>query len=382
MLVVYVGPFTYPSSNANSLRVKGVATALMIEGHEVIICPGLQNLDSEIKCDVLCLPEIHQLDEYSSGLFSKLSKGIRSLFIGDFTIKWLQNMQRKPDVVILYGTHLGYLMRLRKYCQRTSIRLIVDVVEWYDPRHLPGGLIGPYALSNEVSMRFFVPKVDRLMVISSYLDDYYRSKGCATVRVPPLFSEFPDRPIQLREDNGLLNLCYSGTPGKKEEFELLVKGVLLACDLGIGICLHIIGMSRTDFVTTFFCEGQLHKRVDEVFKCYGRLSNVEARRLVASSDYLLLARKPLRFANAGFPFKIAESMSLGTPVITNRFSDVHEYLQDDFNAFLIDQLDVRSLFDAIKKAVSIDDGARILMQNNAKTTAKRFFSVHTCPRIL
>jgi glycosyltransferase involved in cell wall biosynthesis len=254
------------------------------------------------------------------------------------------------------------------------VRLILDVVEWYDPRHLPGGLIGPFAYANEFSMRWGVPQADGLIVISRYLENYYRIKGCKTHRVPPLFSEFPDRPLQLRTQNGLLNLCYAGTPGKKEEFGLLLEGIRLAHTAGLGLKLHIIGVSASELLAKYPAAEILLAVDDGLLEFHGRLSNQATRQLVAASDFLLIARRPLRFANAGFPFKIAESMMLGTPVISNCFSDINEYIVDGVNGILIKKLAAKDVYGCIFKAVSFDEAAMLRMQNEVRLTAQKIFS--------
>lgn len=374
MLIAYVGPFTYPSSNANSLRIKGVVTALMMEGHEVVVCPGLKNLSAERECDLLDGPEIHQIDEYGSGLFSNLPAGVRGLFLGDLTIRWLQNAQPKPDVVILYGAHLGYLMRLKRYCQRSSIRFIVDVVEWYDPRQLPGGLLGPFAVANEIAMRWGIPRCDGILAISKYLEGFYKRKKCMTIRVPPLFSEFPDRPRQLRGKNGILNLCYAGTPGKKEEFGVLLEAIQQVLAEGVCVKLHIIGITEVEFLELYPNAINLVKHNCEILKLYGRIPNAAARQLVAASDFMIIARRSARFINAGFPFKVAESMSLGTPVIANRFSNLDEYLINNVNSFISNELTKDKISECIIYAAKLSDEAMEAMQVAAQSAAKYYFS--------
>lgn len=374
MLIAYVGPFTFPSSNANSLRVKGVVEALVQDPHEVMVCPGLLAMDPAGDVQMPSGVQIHQLNEYVAGFCSTLPAGLRGLFLGDVTVRWLENLQSKPDVIILYGTHLGYLIRLLRYCRRESVRLILDVVEWYDPRHLSGGLLGPFALSNELSMRWAVPRADGLLVISSYLENYYRAKGCSTLRVPPLFSEFPIRPPQLHEKNELLNLCYAGTPGKKEEFALLLEAVRRALAGGGRLKLHVIGIAEAAFLAKFPEAATLMVEHNGALELHGRLSNQATRRLVAASDFLLIARRPLRFANAGFPFKIAESMALGTPVITNTFSDISHYLKDKKNSILVKELNSQSFFEGIITALALDDSAKFSMQTNSRLTAQKYFS--------
>ena len=50
MKIIYVVPFAYPSSSANSLRVKGMIDALVLAGHEVEICAGISNQAGQDNC--------------------------------------------------------------------------------------------------------------------------------------------------------------------------------------------------------------------------------------------------------------------------------------------------------------------------------------------
>ena len=68
---------------------------------------------------------------------------------------------------------------------------------------------------------------------------------------------------------------------------------------------------------------------------WGRVSHSEALAIVASSNYSIIIREPTRKNNAGFPTKFVESISLGTPVLCNKFSDVDRYLTDNQNGGII-----------------------------------------------
>ena len=54
---------------------------------------------------------------------------------------------------------------------------------------------------------------------------------------------------------------------------------------------------------------------------------------------------------AGFPTKISESISYGTPVITTRTSDIDSYLQDGEMAVFIDQDDLKKSAQIIEKKI-------------------------------
>lgn len=375
MNIAYVGPFSFPSSNANSLRVKGMAEALAMAGHEVQICASVP---VEKGTGDIVLPEgvnFHYVNEYETGLFSGLNRGLRGLFLGDITLRWLETQQRKPDVVVLYGTHLGYLLRMLGFCKKYKIPLLLDVVEWYDPRHLPGGVFGPFSIANELSMRLVAKKANGMFTISRYLEEHFYKQGCRTLRVPPLFS-FPQvRPQQFRASNQMLNLCYAGSPGKKEDMESLFMGLQMAYDAGVRFTMHIVGITANEFALAFGMQSLPILAIENVVKFYGRLENTEARRIIASSDFMALLRKNLRVAKAGFPSKVAESIYLGTPVMTNLSSNLDEYLADHNNSIIVKEADENALFDAIVSAGRLSKYEIEIMKNKTRHTGDNKFSL-------
>ena len=370
MNIIYTGLFSYPDSNANSLRVNGVVNLLKSYGHKVTVLPGLKSIKNS---DSSQSSKIEVVDEYGSGVFSGIN-GVRGLFIGDNTIKYLESMTEKPDVIILYGTALGYLLRLLKFTKKHNIKLILDVVEWYDPRHLPGGLFGPYAIVNELSMRFFVGKANGLIVISEYLRKYYESSNRKIFLLPPLFSKGINIDFNKHKSE-VLHLCYVGTPGKKENFVVLCDALELVYKNKIKVFIHFVGFNKDLIVNdkyTFMND-------ESVCGFYGRLDNQEAKKVVAKSHYSIFFRPNLRFSNAGFPSKIAESFSLGTSVITNDFSDLKKYIKNSYNGFLVEEhISCEKIYLLIKELQS-----NILyyadLQENVIDSYRAYFSPESYP---
>ena len=373
MKIAYVGPFSLSSSNANYLRVLGVSKTFVNAGHDVIICAGTKQPDTQKAIDGYPEIELVTTDEYSHGLLTQIP-GIRGLFIGNSTIKWLDSLKVKPDVVLLYGTHFGYLCRLLKYCQQHSIRLIVDVVEWYDPRHLPGGLLGPYAILNELSMRYIVPKVKELFVISQFLEVYFSQRNCRTLRIPPLFDSTNSDNLSASGPRPPTNFVYCGSPGKKESFDILCKGLFRAAERNAQFQLHVIGLHESDFLRLL--PSQVASRLfnGKHVSFHGRLPNSDARKIISSCDFSLLLRKQKRFSQAGFPSKIPESMSLGTPVVTNYFSDLSLFLKHDSNSIIIKEHTAESVAQAIIHATSLGQNELQSLRLNALQTTNDHFS--------
>lgn len=369
MNILYVGLFSYPDSNANSIRVDGVCQLLTKIGHNVSIIPGLSSSNSEnfIYKGVNVIP----VNEYKDGFLGGFN-GVRGLFIGGNTLQILEKMKDKPDVIILYGTALGYLIRLLDFTKKYNIKLILDVVEWYDPRHLPGGVLGPYALINELSMRFFVKRADGLIVISNYLKNYYKTNN--TFLLPPVFSQNANINY-LKHEMNVLNLCYVGTPGKKENFEALCNALELAYKNNIKFYMHFVGFQKD-----FFANKHLTFIHDiSVCKFYGRVVNSAAKLIVADCHYSIFFRPNLRFANAGFPSKIAESFSVGTSIISNDFSDLKNYICNDNNGYIIDgDITPKKIYELIKN-LSMNISNYNIIQNNVLDSYRHYFSLNSYP---
>ncbi|WP_157866637.1 glycosyltransferase [Aromatoleum aromaticum] len=351
-----------------------MAEALILAGHQVHICPGITETGATNDQPLPDGIDVNRVDEYSFGTFSAAPKGLRGLFLGDNTVRWLESLPYKPDAVILYGTHLGYLSRLLGYCRQQNIRLLLDIVEWYDPRHLPGGFLGPVSICHEYSMRYLARKADGIFVISRYLEEHFDLQGCRTLRVPPMFSGASARPEQFRTSNHILNLCYVGSPGKKEDFDTLFCGLQLARDAGAKFCVHVVGLTEQEFIASYpTVDLSILSRTGSV-QFYGRLQNVFAKQVVASCDFMILLRRDLRFSRAGFPSKVAESLCLGTPVMANLSSNLADYLTHGQNSLVIDSLEPLALSKCILRAASMNDNELASMHRHASISANTYFT--------
>lgn len=367
MNIIYTGLFAYPDSNANSLRVKGVVNLLESYGHNVTILPGLK---SKIDINKIGSTEVVPVDEYSSGFLSGIN-GVRGMFIGDNTLDYLEKMIKKPDVIILYGTALGYLLRLLRFTKKYNIKLILDVVEWYDPRHLPGGLFGPYAIANELSMRFFVKKANGLIVISEYLRKYYEDSNNKIILLPPLFTKVINVDVN-RQKNDVLQLCYVGTPGKKENFIVFLDALDFLYQNGYQFKINFVGVKKEEFISKY----PKIKFINDKDYCFfhGRVPNEKAKEIISLSDFMFVFRPNLRFANAGFPSKVAESLSLATPVFCNNFSDISKYVTDGYNGIVVERLETNSLIEKLKWVFSISNQSYSAMRKNAYSSYEKNFN--------
>ena len=108
--------------------------------------------------------------------------------------------------------------------------------------------------------------------------------------------------------------------------------------------LDIVGIDLGQYESIYGCKYQ-----GNAVKFRGRVSHSEALDFVKKADWSIVIRDNNLVVKAGFPTKVTESISAGTPVIANRFSNIEDYL-DSSNSILIDSIE--ELPEAMVQAVS------------------------------
>ena len=94
------------------------------------------------------------------------------------------------------------------------------------------------------------------------------------------------------------------------------------------------------------------------------MENTEVKQAIMHADFTVFLRDKNIGTMAGFPTKFAESMCLGTPVITTDTSDLAEYLHHGENGFFLDISDQAGSLKVLEEIVSLDSDARIRMKEN------------------
>jgi len=105
---------------------------------------------------------------------------------------------------------------------------------------------------------------------------------------------------------------------------------------------------------------------------------------VATSDTVLpqfapfvvapvLLRPPARYAQAGFPTKVVESLALGTPVICNLTSDLGNYIHDGAEGIVCADYQPEDLVAALERALALSVEQRAAMRAAARARAEAAF---------
>jgi glycosyltransferase involved in cell wall biosynthesis len=372
--LLYVGYFQFPWGQAASRRVYANAKSLTQVGYDVVVASGssspehLTVIRENDKIGDISYIGLNTLPDQSH---STLKKIFTLIFDSSKrTLNFIYSLPHKPDYIILYGGYTPYLIRLLPWCKKNNVPIIADIVEWYSPSPSRFGKFNFSYLNVELAQRVLFHMCDGIIPISSYLEKYYKDKGCITFRVPPTvdIEIFPKQPIPLLK-KAPLRLVYAGSPGDgKDLLKNLVDAVLKVNDFGKRVDLQILGPSFYDVKK--ICNLSTLPRV---IKPLGRIPQHEVPGYVSTADFSLLLRKPQTNTQAGFPTKFVESMACGTPVIANITSDLGNYLDDGVNGFICQDYSVQALVNVLKTAMEMPKEKITRMHRSAFETAKKHF---------
>jgi hypothetical protein len=267
-----------------------------------------------------------------------------AFFLGRALPQWLDELRELPDLLLCYGVDPRYLVRVQRWCRQHNVRLVVDIVDWYAADDVTG--FGPklFCMINDWwVMRSLVKRCDGAIVVSHLLERHCAALEIPTLRIPAAIGGLPAPPP--RGGRGL-TMTYAGAPGRREARalenlrRLAREGELTR----LGLELQIVGLSAPT---------GWEPMADHGLSYLGRLPREKTLRRIAESRFTILQRPPdRRFAQAGFPSKVAESMLLGTPVVANLTSDLGEFLVDRSNSIVLSGDDYDSLRDGVARAVA------------------------------
>jgi glycosyltransferase involved in cell wall biosynthesis len=370
--IVYVGPMSFPEGGAGARRILGNSLSLIEAGYEVFVGSGQMPRKTD-QTEIYEGIKVYSTGERIAEDKPVLIKHLIYSRMGKKTVGWLKTLNPEPIAIILYGGDIPYLSNLMPWCKSRQIPLIFEACEWYDPTNMPGGRYSPYRINFVITMRYLVPKVKNVITISSFLDTHFKTVGCETVCVPPTLDTRKlncDR--NLKSDN-ILQLGYTGTPGNKDLFNNYLEALLQTDPEGKRFRFNIAGLTDEEILNYPAMKERNIIEVPVMINSIGKVSQADAIELIRKSDFSILLRYPRRYAQAGFPTKVVESMAVGTPVICNLTSDLGKYIQDGVNGLVCKDHTVASLINALKRAQKLSGKEVLAMSINSRRVAEASF---------
>lgn len=349
--ILYVGGFQLPDGNAAAQRVLSNAKVFSELGFDVVFL-GVSSekeskkiLDTEQKIDDF----IAYKENYPGGIiqwFQYLAslKNIKTVInkIG------VDNL----ETIVAYNYPSIVLQRLLKFCNNKKIKLISDCTEWaiepnnYSIRSILKNLDTFYR------MKLVHLKLDGMIVISKFLFDFYGAKMNNVILVPPLVDISQDKWKQkapTRNDK-IVKLVYAGSPGagNKDKLDLVINAL---SQIKLTFKLTIVGITEKQYLSNVK-EQSLPENIKNCVIFKGRVPHLTAIEEVKNADFSVFLREDNIVTRAGFPTKFVESISCGTPVLTNASSNIRDYLDEPKFGGIINIDSEQQLVNSIKLFMS------------------------------
>ena len=145
-----------------------------------------------------------------------------------------------------------------------------------------------------------------------------------------------------KKESGRRYMCYMGNFDlKKDNVDNIVKAFALIADRYPDIDLHLYGTpSATDKETIEKLIKQ--KSLEERVFIKGRIDYDQVPQTIMNATVLVTSQPQTKRAEGGFPTKMGEYMMTGNPTILTDVGEIHEYIQDGVNAYMVAPCDPES----------------------------------------
>ena len=274
-----------------------------------------------------------------------------------------------PDIIILYELNsIVVEERIRAYCEKHNIRLIIEVTEWMEVENRKEITTRGIVWQKDIQKRYIDKRCGNIIAISEFLYEHYRNQGCNVIRLPPLVYDFADKDQVFRDRDAVklrqVKLVFAGTTDFKDYLEPMLKAIRKINNNEIKIIFDVVGPSPDAIERMLECSNLTQCGIN----CYGRLSHENTLSIVRKADFSVLMRENKRYAKAGVSTKFVEAMSLAVPSICTAF------VTDGVDGVLIKDNSVHEVLDKLMQIVNMDSSKILQMKLNALNTAKQVFS--------
>ena len=378
--VIIIGDFPFPYGSAASNNLRGHCRALRNAGFSVGLLPGSEDQGGEAEAE----------KNYDGMPYWQIRKSppgpryfrvIRSyLSLNDNRIAWLRRRGLAGvKAVIVYPGVVGvsaFLLRLRSHCRQHSIPILSYVVEWHDPKHVPG----PYRVlricDTGLQVRTINNVLDGTICVSAHLRNYYTRKGQRAKCIPPLLDLNEPKWKEVLGRQGLdpgkrLRLLFCGSPDR-DRHDLMLQAVLKIRQGGHDVVMEYLGSTRDQVAKLLGNDDDLLDSLGDGVFFHGRLPEDQVARIIRSASFGVLLRDDARWSRSCFPSKVPEFSALGVPMLCNLSSDLGNYLKDGESAILVPDVSVEGFCSALQQAVCLSPDSYQSMSVLAKKMARSF----------
>ena len=259
-------------------------------------------------------------------------------------------------------------IHLKRYSKKNHILLVHDSVEWYSRQQFKWGGLSPAFISKNIINKYLIDRHCRVIAISQYLMRHFEAKDIKCVNIPIVVSN--EDLVREKQLERVINFTYAGQAGKKDYLDIVISAMIRLSEEEKKLFkLHILGCSERQMISNGIPQESIDM-LNPSLIIHGRVPRNEVFSILKKSDFTILMRSDIqRYAKAGFPTKVVESLAHSTPVIANITSDLGRYLVDGYNSLVVPESSVDALVPVLRRAIAMSLEQREEMCKNACDTA-------------
>jgi glycosyltransferase involved in cell wall biosynthesis len=289
-----------------------------------------------------------------------------------YSVYYVIRKSRKDTVILIYNNeaHLHFIcFFIAKLLKRKIISFVPEGLQ-KDKRKV--SFISYLSwVSFYINMSYFNLRSTRLVVFSTYLRNYYISKGYHSnniLLIPNLLDlDFFKRESILGLHRSHFRIGYCGNPSQKDGINDLFDAFRIISKISADFELLVIGDSenQNSVLQGFKAILKIENILDRVIFT-GLIPYKDIPDMLHSCDVLVLARPSGIQADAGFPTKLGEYFACKKPVVVTKVGDMQTYFEDEINILLAEPDNPDSVANKILWVKNNQDKAAVMAQNGYK----------------
>lgn len=285
----------------------------------------------------------------------------------------------KPDVIFASGVEPYFNKLIARY---NDIPIYLEQCEWMDKTSYRFGIIDFRFIRRNRLLSGGYKKSAGIVSISRLLDEHYQSLGIKSIRIPTIL-DVENTEYRTNKCNKKIILVYTGNPStSKELFKPIFEAIKENKVIRNNVEFHIYGPTEEKVLANIDNDKDLYNQIRDVVYTHGRVPQEEMGEIIRAADYQIFVRPNRRSSNAGFPTKLAESMSVGTPVITNDTGDIGLYVENEINGFMLKGIEKDNVIETLLHVISISQEQQESIRRQARKTALMHFDFRGYKNIL
>lgn len=362
MNILYVRFEDFPYGSAPSFRAFTLSKLLAEAGHKItILAPSINFQKGKIDKNGIYKdnPSIKAIGiEHFGG---SVTRGIDTL------------LNEEKYEVFMRPTSIKKYNSILNIVKKRNIPIVMDSVEWYDFTNWRLKIFDPRFYLFQYMWNFKFTKCDGIIAISRLIEKHYKTFLYNVIRIPTII-DVKNTSFRTKDFNEVITFIFSGKLDEgKDNIDTFIEALDKIDSDGKRTVFNIYGPSVEEVKKHLGKKSYLLDRHKKNIFIHGKVPQQKAQKACLNSDFSVFFRLNRRSANAGFPTKLGECMSFGTPVICNDTGDISLVVEDRKNGFLLKTKSTDEIYRTLEFILSMNFNERQEMRIRARMSAECFF---------